>query len=183
MMFRPYQLYPEASKDGEDKYEWYRKSRYGNSDEKMQMYIKLMTAYGETAGIKYKFGGIVANTLDAHRLIQHYQENRGPETAAKLVTSLYRQYSEEEKHPSSKETLTQACREAGIDEKEALAFIEDEYEGLMEVKNLIRDTARDGIDSVPYITFEGKKRDLTIQGAVEVEDYIKALNTIIKESS
>ena len=59
--YLPYQLYPEASKEGEDKYEWYKKSRYANSEEKMQMYKTLMTAYGMSAGINYseppsKFG-------------------------------------------------------------------------------------------------------------------------------
>lgn len=31
----PYQLYPGASVEGEDKYEWY-KSRYGDSEDKMK---------------------------------------------------------------------------------------------------------------------------------------------------
>ena len=51
----------------------------------MQMYTTMMTAYGVSAGIDFKFGGTVANTLDAHRLIQHYQEAKGPETADKLI--------------------------------------------------------------------------------------------------
>lgn len=83
--FFPYQLYPEASKEGEDKAEWYKKSKYGDSQEKMNTYIKLMTAYGKTAGIDYKFGGTVANTLDAHRVIQHFQEEKGSETADKII--------------------------------------------------------------------------------------------------
>jgi predicted DsbA family dithiol-disulfide isomerase len=86
----PYQLYPEASKEGEDKYGWYKKSRYGDSEEKMEMYTTLMSAYGVTAGIDFKFGGIVANTLDAHRVIQHFQEEKGPETADKLINGIYR---------------------------------------------------------------------------------------------
>lgn len=85
----PYQLYPKASKEGEDKYEWYKKCRYGDSEEKMQMYTTLMTGYGVSAGIDFKFGGTVANTLDAHRLIQHYQEEKGPETADKLINGLH----------------------------------------------------------------------------------------------
>ena len=48
------------------------------------MYTTLMTAYGVSAGIDFKFGGTVANTLDAHRVIQHYQE-KGLETADKLI--------------------------------------------------------------------------------------------------
>jgi predicted DsbA family dithiol-disulfide isomerase len=84
----PYQLYPEASKEGEDKYEWYKKSRYGDSEEKMKMYTMLMTAYGVGCGIDFKFGGTVANTLNAHRVIQHYQEEKGPEVADKIVACM-----------------------------------------------------------------------------------------------
>lgn len=51
IVYHPYQLYPAASHEGEDKYEWYQKSRYGDSEDKMKMYITLMTAYGASAGI------------------------------------------------------------------------------------------------------------------------------------
>ncbi|KAH8808092.1 thioredoxin-like protein [Xylogone sp. PMI_703] len=179
----PYQLYPEASKEGEDKYEWYKKSRYGDSEEKMVMYTTLMGAYGESAGIHYKFGGKVANTIDAHRVIQHFQEAKGPETANRIIDSLYRQYFEEEKHPSDDSTLLEACKEAGIDEKAANEVIEDKYEGLMDVKNLIQEQASNGVDSVPYIVFEGKRRDITLVGAKEIDEYVKALQQIAKESS
>lgn len=85
MKYLPHQLYPEASKAGEDKYAWYKRSKYGDSDEKMNMYTTLMSAYGKSAGIEYKFGGTVANTLDAHRVIQHYQEESGADVADKIV--------------------------------------------------------------------------------------------------
>jgi len=81
----PYRLYPEASKEGEDKYEWYKKSKYGDSEEKMHMFTTLMSAYGVTAGIDFRFGGKVANTIDAHRFIQHYQATKGPKAADKLI--------------------------------------------------------------------------------------------------
>jgi hypothetical protein len=83
--FLPYQLYPDASKEGEDKYEWYKNTKYGSSEERMQKYTTLMTAYGCAAGIAFDFHGTVANTIDAHRLIQHYQEERGAEVADKIV--------------------------------------------------------------------------------------------------
>jgi len=180
--YLPYQLYPEATREGEDKYEWYKKSRYGDSEEKMKMYTTLMSAYGVLAGINYKFGGTVANTLDAHRVIQHFQESKGPEAADKIITSLYRQYFEEEKHPSQEATLLAACAEADVSEKEAREVVNDEQEGLMDVKMLIREQAGNGVDSVPYIVFEGKRRDITVVGAKEVEEYVKALEQIAKES-
>lgn len=179
----PYQLYPEASQEGEDKFAWYKKSRYGDSDEKMKMYTTLMSAYGTSCAIDFKFGGMVANTLQAHRLIQHYQETMGPNTADRIVDSLYSSYFENEQHPSSRETLLKAATDAGVAEEEAKAFVDDEDEGMMEVKMLIREQAADGIDAVPYIVFEGKKRDLTLQGAKEVDEYTRVLEIIAKESS
>lgn len=181
--YLPYQLYPEAAQEGEDKYEWYRRSRYGDSEEKMKMYTTLMSAYGVSEGIKYKFGGTVANTLHAHRLILHFQEEKGPEIADKIVVSLYRQYFEEEKHPSSEETLLAAAIEAGIPEQEAKSLIEDESEGMMDVKMLIREQAGNGVDAVPYVIFGGRKRDFTLVGCKEVNEYVKTLQQVIKESN
>lgn len=63
----------------------YKNSKYGGSDEQMKKYTILMAAYGVGVGIDFKFGGKVANTIDAHRLIQHYQEEMGSETADKIV--------------------------------------------------------------------------------------------------
>ncbi|RMZ87703.1 hypothetical protein DV736_g5067, partial [Chaetothyriales sp. CBS 134916] len=178
----PYQLNPEATKVGEDKYEWYKKSRYGDSKEKMSMYVTLMSAYGQSAGINYKFGGTVANTIDAHRVIQHFQEKKGPEVADKIINSLYSQYFENEKHPSSDLTLLTATTAAGIPESEARTFIDDRDDGLFDVKNKIQEQAHNGVDSVPYIVLEGKRRDITLIGAKEVEEYEKALAQIVKES-
>lgn len=147
------------------------------------MYVTLMTAYGKDAGIGFKFGGKVANTLPAHRIVQHFQESKGEETANKIVMSLYYQYFEEEKHPSEDSTLLKACLDAGIEEAEAKKIIEDESEGLMEVKSSIREQAGNGIDSVPYVILEGRRRDVTLEGAKEVGEYVKALEQIVKESS
>ncbi|KAF2432765.1 thioredoxin-like protein [Tothia fuscella] len=182
LKYLPYQLYPEASKEGEDKYEWYKKSKYGDSQEKMDMYIKIMSAYGRSCGIDFKFGGVVANTVDAHRVIQYFQEGRGGDFADRIVASLYSQYFENEKHPSARETLMKAAADAGIPEEEAAAVIDDEYEGLQEVKMLIREQAADGVDAVPYIVFEGKRRDFTLQGAKEIEEYLKVLDKVAKEA-
>ncbi|KAI9813464.1 MAG: hypothetical protein M1827_004140 [Pycnora praestabilis] len=180
--YLPYQLYPEASKEGEDKYEWYKKSKYGDSEEKMKMYTTLMTSYGQTAGIEFQFGGTVANTLDAHRIIQHFQEERGQECAGKIVDSLYAQYFTASLHPSAASTLLTATTSAGIPASTAEPMIADEYEGLQEVKMLIKEQEANGVDSVPYVVVEGRRRDFTLEGAREVGEYLKALEQVDKES-
>ncbi|MGI4852246.1 MAG: DsbA family protein, partial [Janthinobacterium lividum] len=60
VQYLPYQLYPDAPQAGEDKYKWYKRSRYGDSEEKMDMYVKLMSAYGKDEGIEFTFEGVVA---------------------------------------------------------------------------------------------------------------------------
>ena len=72
--------------------------------------------------------------------------------------------------------------DAGISEPEAKKVIEDQYEGLQDTKMKIREQEGNGIDSVPYVLIEGKRRDMTIQGANEVSDYVKALEQVVKES-
>ena len=46
----------------------------------------------------------------------------------------------------------------------------------------IREQAGNGVDAVPNITIEGKRRDLTLLGAKEIEEYEKAIEQIVKES-
>ena len=160
----------------------YKTTKYSNSEEQMKKYTTLMSAYGTGVGIDFKFHGMVANTIDAHRMIQHYQEEMGPETVDKIVESLYAQYFEQEAHPSSPDTLLKAALHAGVDRSKAEALIGDEYEALPETKLLIREQASNGIDSVPYIVLEGKRRDVTLEGAKEVEEYLKEFDKIVKES-
>jgi predicted DsbA family dithiol-disulfide isomerase len=47
----------------------------------------------------------------------------------------------------------------------------------------IREQAGNGVDSVPYIVFEGKRRDFTLIGAKEVGEYVKTLEQVVKEAS
>jgi predicted DsbA family dithiol-disulfide isomerase len=142
--------------------------------------MMIMTNHGNEAGIDFDFGGTIANTLPAHRILQYFQASKGPEVADKLVVSLYRQYFEEAKSPSANETLLRACNDAGIDEKEAERVVGDEYEGLQEVKELIQEQKGNGVDAVPLVIVEGGRKDVTITGAQSVKDYVKALREIVK---
>ena len=52
----------------------------------MKMYTTYMSALGVEEGIAFKFGGTIANTLDAHRLVQWVQSRYGPAEAGKVIT-------------------------------------------------------------------------------------------------
>lgn len=99
------------------------------------------------------------------------------------VLALYSQYFENEKHPSSNETLLKAAADAGISEADAKAFIDDRNEGVMDTKLALQEQKGNGIDAVPYIIVEGKRRDFTLEGAKEIEEYEKVLHQVVKEST
>ncbi|KAH7132248.1 thioredoxin-like protein [Dendryphion nanum] len=182
LKFAPYQLYPGASQKGEDKYKWHKITKYNDNEEKMNMYIQYMTALGKAEGIDFDFHGTIANTLHSHRVLQWIQEYKGQDAAKKTVDSLYAQYFTQQQHPSSNQTLMKACLDAGLSESEAKDLVEDESEGLMDVKMAIREQTGNGVDSVPYVVFEGRKRDFTLVGAKEVEEYMKTMAQVGKEA-
>jgi len=98
----PYQLYPDFSPAGEDKYEWCKREKYNDSEDRMQMYVKYMQELGKEDGIEFDFGGgEVANTLHAHQVLQYLQDKHSPQQALAALSSLYEQYFSQRTHPSS----------------------------------------------------------------------------------
>ena len=88
------------------------------------------------------------------------------------------------------ETLMKAAKDGGLDEKEVKEYLES-GEDKFTIKNKIRMVDGD-IDGVPYIVICGKshidkdlhpgrKRDFTVQGAVEEDKYIKTFIQVGKE--
>lgn len=78
--------------------------------------------------------------------------------------------------------MLKAATEAGISADEAKTFIEDCNAGVRETKEALRESAMNGIDAVPNIVIEGKRRDFSFEGAKEVEEFEKALHQVAKES-
>lgn len=181
--YSPYLLYPKATSEGQDKRNWYTANRYNQSPDQMAKYETVMQSLGEAEGINFDFGGEIAGTLDAHRVIRYFQSKKGPEVAGRVLDHLYRAYFEGAKHPSSRETLLAACAGAGIAEAEAKAVVEHAEVGREEVLEAIREARGNGVDSVPVVTIEGRRRDFTLEGAKTVEEYVKALEQVAKESS
>uniref|UniRef100_A0A0B7K8H5 DSBA-like thioredoxin domain-containing protein n=1 Tax=Bionectria ochroleuca TaxID=29856 RepID=A0A0B7K8H5_BIOOC len=176
-----FQLHPDLPQTV-DKQEWYLRNMHMDNTDAQKLYQAHMSDQFTPLGITLNFDGTIGNTFQAHRVIQYFQEEKGPETASRLVDGLFMRYLTEAKNPTNEETLVESCVEASIDREEATAVVRDQSKKEAEVKRGMRDVARD-IDSVPSVRFEGRRRDITIRGAKEVPDYIKTLETIIKDSS
>jgi predicted DsbA family dithiol-disulfide isomerase len=140
-----------------------------------------MHTIAKPLGINLTFNGLMGNSFHAHRVVQYFQEFKGPETTSKLIDALYKQYFERGLHPSEDAVLIGACVEAGIGEDEAKKVVSDKEMGLEGVKTKLMEANRN-VDAVPVVIIEGKRRDITLTGAKETEDYVKALDTVASES-
>jgi predicted DsbA family dithiol-disulfide isomerase len=178
----PYQLYPDSSPEGQDRHEWYKNTRYNGDEETVLKYEHYMGALARAEGVDLDFStGTIANTLHAHRILFWVQENESEDAACRALECLYQQYFSQGCHPSAKETLLKACRAAEMGDEEAERLVEDQREGLSEVKMAIMDQAGNDVDSVPYVVFEGRRRDFTSVGAKEVGEYVKLMEGVAKE--
>jgi predicted DsbA family dithiol-disulfide isomerase len=72
---------------------------------------------------------------------------------------------------------------AGLDDAEAERVVGDPELGRREVETAVRRQADDGVDAVPWIVVEGRRRDFTLVGAKEVGEYEKALKDVLKEAA
>lgn len=218
----PYQLHAETPPTGTDKADWYTRTVFAGDAARWAAYQSAMRALGEPVDIEFAFGGETAGTFEAHRVLQAVQAADGDEAAQRVLRALYCMYFEEERHPSSRETLQEACERAGVDKAAARALVDDEDAGRAECRAAVREqeingtsglvvlevAASDeqglasgaddseermrrehqltrpsaGVDAVPIITIEGKRRDVTLQGAKEIDEYEKALRQVIKEA-
>lgn len=229
--YAPYQLYPEASFDGVDKRAWYLEHKYNGSEEHLQKYEALMLAYflaeqhsenaRATSGADastarsldrdintpFRLTGMIANTLPAHRLLQHVQAELGGSGASAswrsspteaLLSALYELYFARGAHPGSTRTLLNASERAdlhsqGFTADQILAFLEQKPEEentsserlvgtWAGTRKACREQADDGVDAVPHVAIEGRRRDFTLVGCKNVDEYVKALRAVVKES-
>ncbi|KAJ3165880.1 hypothetical protein HDU88_003755 [Geranomyces variabilis] len=146
--FRPFQLDPSASPYGVPKLEAYERKFGADRVEKM---IPHMKAVGEAEGIKFDYGGLIANTLDSHRLLAFAasQDKQLPVSAA-----LFAAYFENQQNIGDRETLIEIAAKAGLDADAARAYIESDA-GEKEVREEVAGARQRGISGVPFFRIDG----------------------------
>mmetsp|Transcript_52156 Transcript_52156/g.62764 ORF Transcript_52156/g.62764 Transcript_52156/m.62764 type:complete len:167 (+) Transcript_52156:253-753(+) len=156
---------------GVDKLSYYYQ-RFGQ--ERVNQMIPHMKRVGDSVGIKFSYGGSIANTFDSHRLIWKAYEDGGPALQDKVVESLFKAYFEEEKSLGEESVLRDCASRAGMD---ASRLLEDELVGKEETMaelNEFRGKYR--ITGVPFMVIDGK---FTLSGAQPPEDILFALEEIL----
>ncbi|KAF5651188.1 hypothetical protein F52700_93 [Fusarium sp. NRRL 52700] len=180
--FASYQPNPSRPKTIPDRAAYALHKKHNDNREAQKIFEEHMLSLAQPLKLPISFTGPTGNSFPGHRVIQQVQESQGAEVTNKLVDAVFRLYFAEGRHPGSDDMLIEACVEAGIDEGMAKSLVEDKSRGERDTKEKIRSTGMD-IDAVPTVVIEGRKRDLSLTGLKEVSEYIKAMETIRKESS
>jgi predicted DsbA family dithiol-disulfide isomerase len=122
------------------------------------------------AGLDYRFDkAIVANSFDAHRMIQLAKE-KGLGDA--VEERLFRAYFTEGKDFGNHETLISIGKEIGLKEEEIKdALVSDVY--AEKVEQDIQEAAEIGVQGVPFFVFD---RKYAVSGAQAPEHFLQALN-------
>jgi predicted DsbA family dithiol-disulfide isomerase len=126
-------------------------------------------------GLDYNFDkAIVANTFDAHRLIQlSKKKNQGN----KAEEFLFKAYFTDGKNIGDHNTLIQLGKEIGLDPTEVSAMLEsDAY--AKEVKADVYEAYQMGSRSVPFYLMNNK---FAITGAQSPEIFLNALKNALEE--
>ncbi len=143
-------------------------------EESAKMHERLIQTAKE-AGLDYRFDkAIVANSFDAHRLIQLAKtKGLGDEAEERL----FRAYFTEGRDFGDHETLKTIGKEIGLEEEEIKEALSSE-EYAAKVEDDIQEAAEIGVRGVPFFVFD---RKYAVSGAQPPEYFLQALKQSFEE--
>jgi predicted DsbA family dithiol-disulfide isomerase len=169
VVWHSFQLDPTMkSQPGKDVYE-YLAERKGQSREWSVKMHEHVVQTAREAGLTYNFDkAVIANSFDAHRLIQLAKKHGAGDAAEER---LFRAYFTEGEDVASHDTLVRIGSDIGLDTAEVQAMLQgDDY-----TEEVHRDIARAdalGIRGVPFFVFNNR---FAVSGAQPVGTFVQAL--------
>jgi predicted DsbA family dithiol-disulfide isomerase len=166
-----FQLDPTIPKNiptKENVYQWLAEKKGISYEQSAKMHERVIEL-ARNAGLDYRFDkAIVANSFDAHRLIQLAKsKGLGDEAEEKL----FRAYFTEGKDFGDHDTLISIGKDIGLAEEDIKsALVSDVY--AEKVKRDIQEAAEIGIQGVPFFVFD---RKYAVSGAQPPEYFQQAL--------
>jgi predicted DsbA family dithiol-disulfide isomerase len=172
ILWRPFQLNPDMPAEGMARAD-YIATKFGDSGHSRRIHQTIAEA-GATVGIEFAFDKIKRspNTRNAHRLIR-YATKQG--AGSEVVTRLFEGYFLQGRDVGDLATLTTIAAEAGLDEREARAFLAGDAER-DEIVAEDRNARRLGINAVPCFIFAGQ---YAISGAQEPEFFLPIFDLVL----
>jgi len=169
--WKAFQLNPTASDTPSSKIQMYMQ-KFGKSRADIMQMTAGMKQTFDNAGLPYAFTdeGLVANTMDAHRVLAWCGS---PEEQDKAVEVIFHGYFSDEKAPNERELLVAACVAAGKSEADARAFLDDKSAMRAAVEQELHEAQ--GVRGVPYFIIRQPGKDaIQISGAQPPEVFERA---------
>lgn len=153
----------------------YLAERKGISYEQSEQMHERVIAMAKDAGLEYNFDkAVIANSYDAHRLIQLAKKHKLGDAAEERLFSAY---FTEGKDFGNHDTLAQIGKEIGLDEnKVRQALATNEFSN--EVDADIYEAQQIGVRGVPFFVFN---RKYAVSGAQASETFVDVLNKSFTE--
>ncbi len=175
--WKSFQLNPDQITDPAKSINQYLSEIKGWSLEQAKEMNERVSGMAKEVGLNYNLDkSIVANSFDAHRLIQlAKRKNLGDQ----MEEALFKAYFIDGKNTADHETLIALAGEAGIDETEAKAILDsgifaDEVEADIELAGQI------GVRGVPFFVFD---RKYAVSGAQPPEVFLETMKKALGEKS
>lgn len=174
VIFRAFELDPEASKEVVSTTKVRIANKYRMSEDRAQDMIDNITKMAEEEGLEYNYGTTrYTNTFDAHRVTKYAQSKGNKEIIDKLFTAYFTDNLELSNH----DVLIDIAEKVGLDRVEVKKVL-DNNEFAEEVREDEREAYLIGAQAVPFFLINEK---YTIGGAQSSELIKEALVRILAE--
>ncbi|MGZ9584034.1 DsbA family oxidoreductase [Paenibacillus marinisediminis] len=177
VVFRSFELDPNAPKDTDQDVNAMLAAKYGMSIEQAKANNRQLTQSAAGEGLEYHLDELIlTNTFDAHRLMYYGMANgKGKET----VEALFKAYFTDSKHLGDHSTLVAIAQEAGLDpEAVAAVLASDEY--TQEVRADEREARNIGVQGVPFFVID---RKYAVSGAQPAHMFLEVLEKAWHEAN
>ncbi len=167
--WRSFQLNPDMETEPDANINEYLAKAKGWSVKQAQQMNQRVTDMAAEEGLEYNMNqAVVANSYDAHRLVQ-FSKDRGK--ANEMEEALFKAYFTDGENIADLQTLIDLAEAVGIDPTEAKSILEsDKYANA--VNHDIQLAQNINITGVPFFLFD---RKFAVSGARETEVFLKAL--------
>lgn len=167
--WRSFQLNPNMKTDPDANINEYLAESKGWSPEKAKQMNERVTKMAAEEGLEYNMDqAVVANSFDAHRLIQFAKTQ---EVGDQAEEALFTAYFTQGKNMADLNTLVQIAEKIGLNKRDARAVLEsDQFSNA--VKHDMQTAKGMNIRGVPFFLFN---RKFVVSGAQQTETFVKAL--------
>jgi len=169
VVYRSFELNPEAERDGNPGVIDMLAEKYGMSREQAAERVRMVTELAGNEGLVYHMDrAIQTNTFDAHRLA-HFAAARGK--LKEMTERLLKAHFTDSLHLGDSKVLADLAGEVGLDRAEALEALEGGAYA-EQVRQDEREAAMLGVRGVPFFVFN---RKYAVSGAQPAEVFARVL--------